>query len=83
MYTNKSGVGDKRSVNIIYSLRVSDSEILCRQEKVSVLILNSYCFVFTGDGLSLNSVFTKIMCTPEKPLLVFVVLKKSNNCSFL
>ena len=28
----------------------------------------------TGDGFSLNSGFTKILCTPEKPLVVFVQL---------
>ena len=41
VYT-KTGVGEKHSVHIIYSLIwVSDQEILCSQEKVSVLILDS------------------------------------------
>ena len=29
-------------------------------------------FVFTGDGLSLKSGFTQILCTPEEPLLVLL-----------
>ena len=41
----------------------------CSQEKVLVLFQDSEIFVFTGDGFSLNSGFTKIWCTPEKPLL--------------
>ena len=44
VYT-KSGVVDKCSVNIIYSLIwVSDHEVLCSQETVSVLILDSEHF---------------------------------------
>ena len=40
LYT-KYGVGDNRSVNVIYSLiLVSDHEILCSQEKVLVLIMD-------------------------------------------
>ena len=40
--TQKSGVCEKHSVNIIYSLIwVSDSEVLCTQENVSVLNLDS------------------------------------------
>ena len=61
--TQKFGVGDKNSGNIIYSLiLVSDWEILCSEEKVSVLIIIQKFVVFTGDGFSL------ILCTPEKPL---------------
>ena len=36
---------------------------------VLVLIQDSELFVFTGDGISLISGFTKMLCTPENPLL--------------
>ena len=43
---------------------------LCSQEKLLVLIWDSEKFVFTGDGLSLISGFTKILCSPDNSLLI-------------
>ena len=44
--------------------------ILWSQKKVLVLIWDSEKFVFTGDGFSLISGFTKILCSPENSLLI-------------
>ena len=47
--------------------------ILCSQEKVLVLILGSEIFVFTGDGFSLISGFTEILCSPENPPILLII----------
>ena len=48
---------------------VSYRVILCTQEKVLLLILDLEFVLLTKNGCSLISVFTKILCSPEKPLL--------------
>ena len=53
-------------------------QILCSQEKVFSLNFGfRIFFVFTGDGFSLISDFTKNLCSPENPL----IWKKKTNFS--
>ena len=47
-------------------------QVLFSQNKFSVLIWDSEIFVFTDNGFSLISGFTKMLCLPEKPLPVVV-----------
>ena len=43
--------------------------ILCSQEMVLVLICDLDFFLFKVDGFSFISGFTKILCSPENPLV--------------
>ena len=61
MYT-KSVEGEKEN------LVKASKHILCSQEKVLILKWDSENFVFTDDGFSLFSGFTKFLCSPENPL---------------
>ena len=55
------------------SLVKASKQILCSQEKVLVLIWDSDFFVFTDDGFSLISGFTKSLCSPEKPVSYSII----------
>ena len=35
--------------------------------------------MITGGGFSVNSGFTKILCTPEKPLYIYITYVKVKN----
>ena len=53
------------------SLMYISKGIWCSQERFLSYFRIQKNLMFTGDGFSLNSGFTKIWCTPEKPLLLY------------